>query len=80
MPGSDIVKEDVADFVSRLEPMTDDEVFAVMKELEDRSEAGQGDTDEILSRIALVEEELDRRFPGQLLAPYLTWKKSRSTI
>ena len=50
MPGSDIVKEDVADFVSRLEPMTDDEVFAVMKELEDRSEAGQGDTDEILSR------------------------------
>lgn len=80
MPGSDILKEDVADFVLRLEPMTDDEAFAVMKELEDRSEAEQGDADKILSRIALVEEQLNRRFPGQLLAPYLTWKKRRSTI
>ncbi|MCJ8238662.1 hypothetical protein [Peteryoungia algae] len=77
MTASDILTEDVADFASRLEAMTEDEVFAAMRSLELRSEEVSGDRDEIFSRIALVEEELERRFPGQSLAPYRNWKKDQ---
>ncbi len=71
---SDIQTEDVADLASRLEAMTEDEVFAAMKSLEMRSEDPTSDRDEILARIALVEDEIERRFPGQLLAPYRQWR------
>lgn len=77
MATSEILTEDVADFASRLETMTEDEVFAAMRSLELQSELEPGDRDEILSRIALVEEELERRFPGQSLAPYRRWKKEQ---
>lgn len=80
MTRRDILTEDVAELASRLEAMTDDEVFTAMRTLESHSEDESGDRDEILSRIALVEEELERRFPGQLLAPYRTWKKDQSLI
>ena len=73
---SDIQTEDVSDLASRLEAMTDDEVFAVMKSLETRSEDPTSDRDEILARIALVEDEIERRFPGQLLAHYRQWRTS----
>jgi len=73
---SDILAEDVATLASRLEAMTEDEVFAAMRFLEQRSEDASSDREEAMSRIALVEDELERRFPGQLLAPYLNWKKS----
>jgi hypothetical protein len=75
MTASDILEEDVSDFASRLEAMTADEVFAAMRALEEHSEAEASDRDEAVSRIALVEEEMERRFPGQLLAPYRDWKK-----
>lgn len=71
---SDIQTEDVADLASRLEAMTEDEVFVAMKSLETRSEDSTSDRDEILARIALVEDEIERRFPGQLLAPYRQWR------
>ncbi|PLK73189.1 hypothetical protein C0V73_00065 [Rhizobium sp. TH135] len=74
MMASDIQTEDVSDLASRLEAMTDDEVFAAMKSLEMRSEDSTSDRDEILARIALVEDEIERRFPGQLLAPYRQWR------
>ena len=73
---SDIQTEDVSDLGSRLEAMTHDEVFAAMESLEKRSEDSTSDRDEILARIALVEDEIERRFPGQLLAPYRQWRTS----
>jgi hypothetical protein len=76
MTASDILNEDVSDFASRLEAMTTDEVFAAMSTLEEHSETDANDRDEAVSRIALVEEEIERRFPGQLLAPYRDWKKA----
>jgi hypothetical protein len=80
MTTGDILKEDVADLASRLEAMTDDEVFTTMKVLEKLSEDGTSDREESLSRIALVEEELEKRFPGQMLAPYRNWKKEQALI
>ena len=71
---SDIQTEDVSGLASRLEAMTDDEVFAAIKSLETRSEDPTSDRDEILARIAVVEDEIERRFPGQLLAPYRQWR------
>ena len=77
MTTGDISTEDVADLASRLEAMTDDEVFTAMRTLEMLSEQNSGERDEIHSRIALVEEELENRFPGQLLSPYRKWKKEQ---
>jgi hypothetical protein len=54
--------------------MTVDEVFDAMRLLEQHSEDDVSDRDETLSRIALVDEEIERRFPGQKLAPYRDWK------
>ncbi|MFK0278422.1 hypothetical protein ACIQUG_32460 [Ensifer sp. NPDC090286] len=66
----------IADFAGRLEAMTQDEVFSVMSDLEAASEGADGsEREEVLSRIALIEEEIQKRFPGQLLAPYREWKK-----
>ncbi|MFN3720428.1 MAG: hypothetical protein ACK4UW_16140 [Rhizobium rhizophilum] len=77
MMTSEILTEDVADFASRLEAMTEDEVFAAMRSLEISSENQSADRDDVLSRIALVEEEIECRFPGQLLAPYRNWRKDQ---
>lgn len=44
-----------------------------MHALEEHSEIGAGDRDETVSRIAVVEDEIER--PGQLLAPYRDWKR-----
>ncbi|MGK6315706.1 hypothetical protein [Neorhizobium sp. DT-125] len=72
------IKEPVADLVARLEPMTQDEVFA-MSDLEAMSEGAEGtEREEALSQIALIEEEIEKRFPGQLLAPYREWKRSEA--
>ncbi|MDT4828132.1 hypothetical protein FQZ97_615000 [compost metagenome] len=66
----------VAEFAARLTAMTEDEVFSVMNDLEAASESVEGtERDEVLSRIGLIEEEIGKRFPGQLLAPYRDWKK-----
>ncbi|WP_043626478.1 hypothetical protein [Ensifer sp. ZNC0028] len=67
----------IADFAGRLEAMSQDEVFSVMSDLEAAaSECAEGsERQEVLSRIALTEEEIQKRFPGQLLAPYREWRK-----
>ncbi|MBB6510607.1 chorismate mutase [Rhizobium soli] len=73
---NDFLNEGVSDFATRLEVMTSYEVFAAMSLLEEHSEDNASDREEILSRITLVEEEIERRFPGQMLTPYRDWKKS----
>jgi hypothetical protein len=78
MTADNLINDPIADFASRLEAMTDDEVFAAMSTLEAASEdAERGNREEILSRIALTEAEIERRFPSELLAPYRDWKKSQ---
>ena len=74
------LNEDVSDFAIRLEAMTSDEVFATMSSLEIHSEDDASDREETLSRIMLVEEEIERRFPGQMLTPYRDWKKEQPLI
>lgn len=72
-----IIQEDVSEFAFRLEAMTGDEVFTAMRSLENHSEDDAGDLQETLSRIALVEDEIERRFPGQKLASYESWKQTQ---
>jgi hypothetical protein len=76
----EILREDISDFASRLEAMTVDEVFDAMSLLEQHSEDDVSDRDEKLSRIALVEEEIERRFPGEKLAPYRDWKQDQPLL
>jgi hypothetical protein len=73
----------IADFASSLSAMTDDEVFALMRDLEALSEqqsAGgrSGDAD-VLHKLHVTEDEIGRRYPGQLLQPYRDWKKRLDT-
>lgn len=77
MTVNDILNESVSDFATRLEAMTSDEIFATMGALEKHSEDDASDREETLSRIALVEEEIERRFPGQMMTPYRDWKKEQ---
>ncbi len=77
MTAKDILKEDASNFATRLEAMTSDEVFSAMRLLEKHSEDDISDREVTLSRIALVEEEIERRFPGQMSAPYRNWKKEQ---
>jgi hypothetical protein len=76
-----IVNLPSADFASSLRAMTDDEVFETMRELEkvseERSVAGNVVDTEISHKLALTEDEITRRHPGQLLQPFLDWKKNR---
>ncbi len=80
MVANDILNEDVADFATRLEAMTNDEVFSIMSSLEKHSEDDVRDQEEVLSRITLVEEEIERRFPGRMLTPYHDWKKEQPLL
>ncbi|TCV67483.1 hypothetical protein [Neorhizobium sp. S3-V5DH] len=80
MNTEEILREDISDFASRLEVMTIDEIFDAMSLLEQHSEDDVSDRDETLSRIALVEEEIERRFPGQKLAPYRDWKQDQPLL
>jgi len=58
--------------------MTGDEVFAAMEAPEEQRERTNGAAqDEVLARIGLVQNEIERRFPGQRLAPYRDLKKSQ---
>ncbi|MBX5010348.1 hypothetical protein HJB52_30585 [Rhizobium lentis] len=81
MSTNPLISEPVKDLVSRLEAMTDDELFAIMNELEKASEAAEGEAaEEILARIALAESEIERRYPGRLLAPYRDWKQRQPLL
>ncbi|MGV1821796.1 hypothetical protein G6L32_26070 [Agrobacterium tumefaciens] len=54
---------------------TDDELFHKMCELEVQSEKdGLG---EVAALVELTATEIENRFPGQLLAPYVRWKHDR---
>lgn len=77
MTANDILNESVSDFAAQLEAMTSDEVFGAMSVLEAQSEDDASDREETLSRITLVEEEIERRFPGQMLTPYRDWKREQ---
>jgi len=75
---SEFTHEPVGDLASLLEAMTVDEVFSAMDMLEKESEQTERPgQDEVLARIALIQDEIERRFPGQRLGPYQNWKKSQ---
>jgi hypothetical protein len=46
------------------------------KQSEDLARAGM-DLDDTLAFIALVESEIERRFPGRALQPYKEWQRIR---
>ncbi|RFB85826.1 hypothetical protein B5K11_29515 [Rhizobium leguminosarum bv. trifolii] len=79
MSTNPLMSEPVEDFASRLEAMVDDELFATMSNLEKASEAAD-DAEETLARIALTETEIERRYPGELLAPYRNWKQRQPLL
>nr|WP_105428094.1 hypothetical protein [Neorhizobium sp. T6_25] len=71
-----IGNEPIGNLVARMETMTEEEIFITMRQLEFASEAArEEDRDNILARIALVESEIERRYPGQVLAPYREWMR-----
>ncbi|RUM23942.1 hypothetical protein EFQ99_18380 [Rhizobium vallis] len=75
------INEPVKELTSRLGAMTDDELFILMNDLEQASEAAGDDAiEEILPRIALTESEIERRYPGELLAPYRDWKQRQPLL
>lgn len=74
-----LISEPVEYFASRLERMADDELFATMSKLENASEATE-DAEETLARVALTETEIERRYPGELLAPYRNWKQRQPLL
>lgn len=75
------ITEPVEELATRLEAMTDDELFLTMSELEKASNATKNDAaEEVLFRIALTEEEIERRYPGQVLAPYRVWRQRQSLL
>ncbi|KPH05863.1 MULTISPECIES: hypothetical protein [Rhizobium] len=74
-----LLSEPVEDFAVRLEAMTDEELFTTMNSLEEASEAAE-DAEETLARIALSETEIERRYPGELLAPYRNWKQRQPLL
>jgi hypothetical protein len=68
--------EDPVSFTDTLLAMTDDELFTTMRDLEAKSEEtarAKLDTGDVLAAIALVEDEIEDRYPGQALAPYKQW-------
>ncbi|AIC31592.1 MULTISPECIES: hypothetical protein [Rhizobium] len=81
MSTNPLMSEPVEDLANRLEAMTDDELFETMNELEKASDrADQDAMEEVLSRIALTESEIERRYPGRLLAPYRDWKQRQPLL
>jgi hypothetical protein len=67
-------------FSSALEAMTDEELFAMMADLEIRSEAWVKPSphDEDFAKIVLTESAIERRFPGQMFKPYKEWQIRRT--
>jgi hypothetical protein len=54
---------------------TDDELFHKMRELEVKSE--KDGLSEVAALVELTATEIENRFPGQSLAPYVRWKHDR---
>lgn len=71
---------DAVEFADRLAAMTDEEVFGLMKALEEASESirpEDRDDSDVFAQIALVEAAIEDRFPGQLMVPYKDWQQRR---
>ena len=71
---------DPVEFADRLAAMTDEEVFGLMKKLEEASETihpEDHDDSDVFAQIAMVETAIEDRFPGQLMAPYKDWQQRR---
>jgi hypothetical protein len=70
----------IDEFAAEIVKMGDEDLFELMTALEDASEADGERTDtDIVARIALVETEIESRFPGQLLAPFKKWQRARQS-
>ena len=68
----------IDEFAAEIAKMGDEDLFELMTALEDASEAEGDRTDtDIVARIALVETEIEGRFPGQLLAPFKEWQRAQ---
>ncbi|WP_174021961.1 hypothetical protein G6L89_023720 (plasmid) [Agrobacterium fabrum] len=71
---------DAVEFADRLAAMTDEEVFGLMKKLEEASEIirpEDRDDSDVFAQIGVVETVIEDRFPGQLMAPYKDWQQRR---
>ena len=69
------------DAARELEHMTGDELFTTLMTLVEESEVVElAGREDVLSVIALVQSEVERRYPGQLLAPFRDWKKNQLLI
>lgn len=65
---------DAVEFADRLAARTDEEVFGLMKKLEEASESirpEDRDDSDVFAQIAMVETAIEDRFPGQL------WRHTR---
>ena len=72
---------DAREFASSLEAMIDDELFALMRELERSSEKippDERNESDVFAKIALTGTAIEARFPGQFLAPYKEWKQRQA--
>ena len=77
----DVEKTPVNEISDALEAATDDEVFAMMKSLEELTDNSRpAPSSEIFAKIALVETDIEHRYPGQLMAPYKTWKLEKLLV
>lgn len=65
---------DPATLETALASMTEDEVFETMRRMERKSEQDD-DPAQSMALMRLVESEIERRFPGQALAPYKAWQR-----
>jgi hypothetical protein len=75
-------ERNTAEFAQSIEKWTDDEVFELLVKLESESESASSREEVeigIQARIIVVENEIETRFPGQILAPFKKWKQDRST-
>ena len=73
-----IINMEANEFASSISAMTDDELFGTMRMLEvegDRQSSGREIDPDVAHKLVLTEEEIARRHPGQLLQPYLDWKR-----
>ena len=72
---------DAEDFSDRLAAMSNDELFAIMQELEEESAdipTDEREANDVFAKLALAETAIEDRFPGRLLAPYKDCQKHRT--
>ncbi|TCU09638.1 hypothetical protein [Rhizobium sullae] len=69
-----------ADFARSIEKWTDEEIFELLAKLESESEEASSSDEvdaDLQAKIIVVGNEIETRFPGQLLAPFKKWKQDR---